>query len=162
MATRFPMVLICFAASVAEEATQPAVRAELQRVIDAIQRAKEPDLQEFASPPHAQTVVTGIRGFQKFLREQRDGAMSELSPPILIPVSVTGSDGDKKARVCVHAVQYGSVMNRLLTSVEFNFEKVKDRWRIESVRRDAGCGMLSNDKEMGRGGASAVVECRFS
>jgi hypothetical protein len=147
MATRFPIVLICLAASVAEEATEPALRAELRRLIEAIQATKGPDFQEFVSPERGQTAVAAIREFQKFLREKRDPAMSELSRPILIPVLVTGADSEKTARACVHVVQYGSVMNRHLTSVEFSFEKVKDRWRVESVRRDAGCGALSNDKD---------------
>ena len=145
MATRIPFLLMCFAGSCAfaEDALQSAVREELRRLIDAIQARREPDQRHFVSLTQSETVETAIRSLRKFLREQREPPLSELSPPVLVVDSVSAVDG--KAGACVHVVRYGSVINLRLTSVEFGFEKVKDRWRVESVRRDAVCG----EKEKG-------------
>ena len=141
MATRRCAFLVMFcvgAAAFGEEAIPPSVKSELQRLIDAIQAPKEPDLREFVTPAHRETVVTAIRDLQKFLREQREPPMSELSPPVLVVDSVSAVDG--KARACVHVIRSGSLLNLHLTSVEFGFEKAKDGWRVESVQSDSACG----------------------
>ena len=79
MTARIPVLLMCCvgATGFAEDAIPLAVKSELQRLIDAIQARKEPDLRDFVTPAHQQAVLTAIRDLQKFLREQREAPRVE-------------------------------------------------------------------------------------